>query len=88
MEISPQATQLIIYGLGLIQTVLLAAFTYLNSRIARNERVLMEHKEEVLQHKLEASEKFAHKADIDNLANRLEKKIEQLFEKFYNGRNP
>ena len=80
MEISPQVTALIIYVLGLLQTLLMGAFTYLHSRIVRNERELMEHK-------LESSEKFAHKADIDNLGNRLEAKLDQLADKFYNRRN-
>lgn len=79
MEWSQAAITIVMLVLSTTVSGLLGFLIYLFRRTAFNERELM-------QHKLEAAEKYAHKNEINELANRVERKIEDLFKQLYETR--
>ncbi|MEO9655905.1 hypothetical protein [Marinomonas sp.] len=76
MELSGPVLTIIMFVLSLVVSGLLGFLTFLFRRTAANERDLM-------QHKLDAAEKYAQKEEINGLASRLERKIEDLFRQLY-----
>lgn len=79
MELSQAALTIAMFVLSAITSGLVAFLIFLFQRTASNERDLM-------QHKLDAAEKYAHKNEINDLAGRLERKIEDLFKQIYESR--
>ncbi|MDE8603896.1 hypothetical protein M3I01_013415 [Marinomonas sp. RSW2] len=79
MELSQAALTVAMFVLSAITSGLVAFLIFLFQRTASNERDLM-------QHKLDAAEKYAHKNEINDLAGRLERKIEDLFKQIYESR--
>lgn len=76
MELSGPALTIIMFVLSAIVSGLIGFLTFLFKRTSANERDLM-------QHKLDAAEKYAHKEEINGLASRLERKMEDLFKQVY-----
>lgn len=76
MELSQAALNIVVFILTTVVSGLVGFLGYLFRRTAQNERELM-------QHKLDASEKYAHKSDINEIAGRLERKMDDLFKQFY-----
>lgn len=79
MELSQATLTVAMFVLSAITSGLVAFLIFLFQRTASNERDLM-------QHKLDAAEKYAHKNEINDLAGRLERKIEDLFKQIYEHR--
>lgn len=79
MELSQAAMTVGMFVLSAVVSGLVGFLVFLFKRTAENERALM-------QHKLDSAEKYAHKQEIENLAGRLERKIEDLFKQIYNAR--
>lgn len=79
MELSQATLTIALFVLSAITSGLVAFLIFLFQRTASNERDLM-------QHKLDAAEKYAHKNEINDLAGRLERKIEDLFKQIYESR--
>lgn len=76
MELSQATMTVVMCLLSSVTAGLVTFLTFLFKRTAANERDLM-------QHKLDAAEKYAHKKEINDLGLRLESKIEELFKKVY-----
>ncbi|BFM50559.1 MULTISPECIES: hypothetical protein [Marinomonas] len=80
MELSQATMTVVMFLLSSVTAGLATFLTFLFKRTAANERALM-------QHKLDAAEKYAHKNEINDLGLRLESKIEELFKKVYESKH-
>lgn len=76
MELSQATLTIALFVLSAITSGLVAFLIFLFQRTASNERDLM-------QHKLDAAEKYAHKSEINEIAGRIERKMDDLFKQFY-----
>lgn len=76
MELSQATLTIVMLVLSAVTSGLVAFLIFLFQRTTSNERELM-------QHKLDAAEKYAHKNEINDLAGRLERKIDDLFKQVF-----
>lgn len=79
MELSQAALTIALFVLSAITSGLVAFLIFLFQRTTNNERDLN-------RHKLEAAEKYAHKNEINEIAGRLERKMDDLFKQLYDSR--
>ncbi|RBO83436.1 MULTISPECIES: hypothetical protein [Marinomonas] len=79
MELSQAELTIVMFILSAVVGGLGGFLAFLFNRISANERGLM-------QHKIDAAEKYAHKNEINDLAGRLERKIEDLFKQVYDAK--
>lgn len=74
MELSQDTLTVVMFVLSSITAGLASLLTFLFKRTSVNERNLM-------QHKLDAAEKYVQKKEINDLGLRLESKVEELLKK-------